>query len=82
MDTVEGVDDSVCVSYLSKKTQDEKVCLFLKMKSSYTLTEELRTTVKVAIRNALSARHVPSLIVQVDDIPVSDRVVQNARWHA
>lgn len=66
-----NVEDSVCVSYVSKKTKDEKVCLFVKMKSPHTLTEDIRKSISIAIRDGLSARHVPSLIAEVVDIPVS-----------
>ncbi|XP_022658028.1 acetoacetyl-CoA synthetase-like isoform X1 [Varroa destructor] len=69
VDTIVNVEDSVCVSYVSKKTKDEKVCLFVKMKSPHTLTEDIRKSISIAIRDGLSARHVPSLIAEVVDIP-------------
>ncbi|OQR67029.1 acetoacetyl-CoA synthetase isoform X1-like [Tropilaelaps mercedesae] len=69
VDTISSIQDSVCVSYVSKKTNEEKVVLLLKMKPSCTLTDDLRSTIRTAIRNSLSPRHVPALITQVDDIP-------------
>ncbi|XP_003745504.1 acetoacetyl-CoA synthetase [Galendromus occidentalis] len=69
VETEPRIKDSVCVSYLSKKTKDEKVVLFVKMADEDDITEDLRTKLKSMIRGALSARHVPSLIIRVRDIP-------------
>ena len=35
------------------------------------MTPELRNTIKAAIKNALSARHVPQFLIEVPDIPVT-----------
>eukprot|EP00002_Diphylleia_rotans_P000004 TRINITY_DN0_c0_g1_i4.p1 TRINITY_DN0_c0_g1~~TRINITY_DN0_c0_g1_i4.p1 ORF type:complete len:667 (-),score=162.62 TRINITY_DN0_c0_g1_i4:189-2189(-) len=48
---------------------DERVVLFLKMKPEHPFTAELVSKLKVSIREHLSARHVPSIILQVPDIP-------------
>lgn len=71
VETEPSIKDSVCVSYLSKRTKDEKVVLFVKMADKNEFTQELNAKLKAMIRSALSARHVPSLIVPVQDIPVS-----------
>lgn len=41
------------------------------MRTQQTLSDELVKKVKTAIRLARSARHVPSRIIQVGDIPVT-----------
>jgi len=40
------------------------------MRDSHKLTKELESRIKDAIKKALSARHVPSYIFEVEDIPV------------
>lgn len=51
--------------------QDEQVFLFLVMKPGFSLTDELRSEVKNAIRTELSPRHVPKFVIAVPDIPVT-----------
>ena len=41
------------------------------------LTEELVKQIKLTIRKELSARHVPSIILEVADIPVSVITIVN-----
>ena len=48
---------------------DERVLLFLKMRNGSNLDETVRSRVRNAIRKQLSARHVPSHILEVADIP-------------
>ena len=48
---------------------DERVILFLKLSSGSKLSEELLQRVKLQIRSELSARHVPHLIYETQDIP-------------
>lgn len=43
------------------------------MRAGRELDEELLQAIKEAIRSALSSRHVPHIICQVKNIPVSDR---------
>lgn len=43
----------------------------LKMKPGYIYDNTIETKIKSAIREALSARHVPSIILPIDEIPVS-----------
>lgn len=49
---------------------DERVLLFLKMRPGHAFTSKLESDIKLAIRASLSARHVPSFIFEVQDIPV------------
>lgn len=65
------IADSVCVSQRSKDGSEERVVLFLKMAAGSQFTPELVKQLRTVIRNQLSARHVPSVILEIKDIPVS-----------
>lgn len=65
------IADSVCVSQCNASKTDERVILFLKLKDGETMSESLISGLKAAIREELSPRHVPALILPVADIPVS-----------
>eukprot|EP00004_Rigifila_ramosa_P004665 TRINITY_DN1514_c0_g1_i1.p1 TRINITY_DN1514_c0_g1~~TRINITY_DN1514_c0_g1_i1.p1 ORF type:complete len:696 (-),score=186.21 TRINITY_DN1514_c0_g1_i1:27-2114(-) len=62
-----AVADSVVVG--QKWQGDERVVLFLKMKTPETFSPELIAAIKQAIRSQLSPRHVPSVILEIGDIP-------------
>ncbi|QIW97804.1 hypothetical protein AMS68_003322 [Peltaster fructicola] len=63
--------DSLCVGRRRPQDRDEEVFLFLVMKPGYALSAKLRQELRLAIRNALSPRHVPKYIIQVPAIPVT-----------
>ncbi|THU77195.1 acetyl-CoA synthetase-like protein [Dendrothele bispora CBS 962.96] len=64
------VDDSLCIGQRRPNLdKDERVLLFVKMRDPHKLTKELESRIKDAIKKALSARHVPSYIFEVEDIP-------------
>lgn len=65
------VDDSLCVGQRRPQDTDERVLLFLKMRPGHKISTELVVNIRAAIRNSLSARHVPAYIFEVNDIPVS-----------
>ncbi|CAH2295729.1 acetoacetyl- synthetase [Pelobates cultripes] len=62
------VSDSLCVPQYNKDGE-ERVILFLKMANSFEFSKELVKKIKDAIRVALSARHVPAIILETKDIP-------------
>lgn len=64
------VDDSLCIGQRRQHDKDERVLLFLKMRTGSKFTPEFETSIKQAIRKGLSARHVPAYIFEVPDIPV------------
>lgn len=64
-------DDTLCVGQRRPEDKDERILLFVKMRPGYGFSEELAEKIRVAIRQSLSARHVPSYILPVEDIPVS-----------
>ncbi|XP_061417860.1 acetoacetyl-CoA synthetase [Lethenteron reissneri] len=68
VEAFEEVEDSVCVPQYGSDG-DERVVLFLKMVPGRGLTQELDKRLRGAIRTALSARHVPALILETKDIP-------------
>ncbi|ODM96037.1 Acetoacetyl-CoA synthetase [Orchesella cincta] len=63
------ISDSVCVGQRNKSKSDERVVLFLKLVEGNSFTNELTTSLKKAIRENLSPRHVPSVILPVAEIP-------------
>ncbi|TFK44324.1 acetoacetyl-CoA synthetase [Crucibulum laeve] len=65
----ESLDDSLCVGQRRPQDKDERVLLFLKMRSGKTLTPTLESQIRESIKKALSARHVPAYIFETTDIP-------------
>ena len=64
-------DDTLCVGQRRPEDKDERILLFVKLRPGRTFNEQLAEKIRVAIRQSLSARHVPSYILPVEDIPVS-----------
>ena len=62
------VEDSLCVPQYNRDGE-ERVVLFLKMASGHTFQPDLVKHIRDAIRLGLSARHVPSLILETQGIP-------------
>ncbi len=48
---------------------DQRIVLFVKLNPGYSLTEELKNKIRKALRENASPRHVPSIIIEVPDIP-------------
>uniref|UniRef100_W5M1J4 Acetoacetyl-CoA synthetase n=1 Tax=Lepisosteus oculatus TaxID=7918 RepID=W5M1J4_LEPOC len=68
VEAFEEVSDSLCVPQYNKDGE-ERVILFLKMCPDKTFSEGLVKNIRQAIREALSARHIPALILETQDIP-------------
>ncbi|KAL8180200.1 UNVERIFIED_CONTAM: hypothetical protein K2H54_011292 [Gekko kuhli] len=68
VEAFEEVSDSLCVPQYSKDGE-ERVILFLKMATNRVFSLDLVQRMREAIRAALSARHVPSLILETEGIP-------------
>lgn len=63
----DDVEDSLCVG---QQTDDgERVVLFLKMSNGFSFNEELMARIRTTIRQRLSARHVPEIILETKEIP-------------
>lgn len=61
------VQDSLAVG--QKIPDGERVVLFLKMQKGHAFNDELVNEIKLVIKTLLSARHVPAVILPIDDIP-------------
>ncbi len=48
---------------------DERIVLFVVLRSGFMLDAGLCAKIRLAVRKALTPRHVPSMILQVDDLP-------------
>lgn len=70
VEAFEEVSDSLCVPQYNADGE-ERVILFLKMAPGKAFGAELAAKIRGAIRKALSARHVPALLLETKDIPVS-----------
>lgn len=67
----DDVADALCIGRRREQDSDETVCLFLKMAEGKTFSGELVEGIKVAVRKALSARHVPGIVEECPEIPVT-----------
>jgi acetoacetyl-CoA synthetase len=63
------VQDAICIGQRRQDDLDEQVILFLKLNPDFKLTPQLTIQIKDAIKAALSARHVPKYVFEVQDIP-------------
>uniref|UniRef100_A0A8D0H1S1 Acetoacetyl-CoA synthetase n=1 Tax=Sphenodon punctatus TaxID=8508 RepID=A0A8D0H1S1_SPHPU len=68
VEAFEEVSDSLCIPQYNKDGE-ERVILFLKMALEQVFSQDLVKRIREAIRAALSARHVPSLILETKGIP-------------
>jgi acetoacetyl-CoA synthetase len=67
LETLPEINDSMVVGQNWKG--DQRVILFVQLRSGYSLTEELKTKIKKVLRENASPRHVPALILQAPSIP-------------
>ncbi|MGX5914389.1 acetoacetate--CoA ligase [Aliidiomarina sp. Khilg15.8] len=78
VEKVESVLESIAVGQTWQ--DDERVILFVRLRDGVTLDDDLRATIKKTIRANATPRHVPAVILQVDDIPrtVSGKITELA----
>ncbi|KAJ6002542.1 acetoacetyl-synthase [Penicillium sp. IBT 35674x] len=69
VETMPEILDSICVGQRRSFDGDERVLLFVKMKVPHILDTRLVDSIKAAIKEKYSPRHVPAYIFQVQDIP-------------
>ncbi|GFV69720.1 acetoacetyl-CoA synthetase [Trichonephila clavipes] len=62
------VRDSLCVSQYNKNF-DERAVLFLKMRQGYHFNAELVERIQKAITQELTSKHIPKVILEIQDIP-------------
>jgi acetoacetyl-CoA synthetase len=65
------VEDAVCVGRRRESDSDETVVLFLKMAAGHSCSDALKASIAAMIRKELSARHVPGIIDECFEIPVT-----------
>lgn len=65
------VEDALAIGRRRETDDDETVVLFLKLKEPGTLDQKLVESIKTTIRKELSARHVPGIVTECPDIPVT-----------
>lgn len=65
------VEDSLCIGRRREQDDDETVVLFLKMKEGESFGKQLADEFKKIVRKELSARHVPGIIDECPEIPVT-----------
>ena len=67
----DAVEDSLCIGRRREQDTDETVVLFLKMKEGKKFSDKLADDIKKVVRKELSARHVPGIIDECPEIPVT-----------
>ena len=67
----DAVEDSLCIGRRREQDADETVVLFLKMKEGQKFSDKLAGDIKAVVRKELSARHVPGIIDECPEIPVT-----------
>jgi acetoacetyl-CoA synthetase len=67
----DSVEDALCIGRRRETDTDETVVLFLKMKEDVQFSESLADDIKSIIRKELSARHVPGVVDECPEIPVT-----------
>ena len=67
VEKLEEVVDSLAVG--QSWQGDQRIILFAKLAEGFTLTDELKKTIKNMLRENASPRHVPAKILQVPEIP-------------
>lgn len=69
VESFKEIDDSVCVAQRKSDLSEERVVLFVKMAKEGVFNQELVKSIKTRIRAELSARHVPSVVLETLAIP-------------
>ncbi|KAF3227431.1 hypothetical protein TWF106_009943 [Orbilia oligospora] len=64
-------EDALCIGRRRPNDLDETVVLFVKMASGYKFSEELVKSIKDTIRTECSGRHVPAIVDETPEIPVT-----------
>ena len=64
-------EDALCIGRRRETDADETVVLFVKMKDGVQFSTELSDKIKRIVRKELSARHVPGIIDECPEIPMT-----------
>ena len=67
VESFSAIEDSLVIG--QEWQGDQRVILFLKLKNKRILSDDLSIRIKTVIRSNCSPRHVPEIILAIDDIP-------------
>jgi acetoacetyl-CoA synthetase len=67
MENLPEIADSLAIG--QNYQDDQRVILFVKLATGYSLTDELKDKIRKTLRENASPRHVPALILETSDIP-------------
>ena len=67
VNSIEGIVDSIAVG--KEVDRNEQIWLFVQLASSDTLNDDMIAKIKAQLKSACSARHVPSKVFAISDIP-------------
>jgi len=78
VEKVESVFESIAIGQQWK--DDVRIILFVRLKEGYQLDDTLQALIKTTIKTNTTPRHVPSKIIQIEDIPrtLSGKIVELA----
>jgi len=78
VEKVESVFESIAIGQQWK--DDVRIILFVRLKEGFQLDDTLQTLIKSTIKTNTTPRHVPSKIIQIEDIPrtLSGKIVELA----
>jgi len=65
------IEDALCIGRRRETDTDEVVVLFVKMAQGSTFSKDLVKKLKAVVRDKLSARHIPGIIDECPEIPVT-----------
>ena len=65
------IEDALCIGRRRETDMDETVVLFVKMAQKGSFSKELGEKIQKTVRTELSARHVPAIVDECSDIPVT-----------
>lgn len=65
------IEDALCIGRRRETDADEVVVLFLKMIPEKRFSKDLAENIKKVVRKELSARHVPSIVDECPEIPIT-----------
>jgi acetoacetyl-CoA synthetase len=65
------ITETLCVGRRRPSDTDESVFLFVRMAAGHAFTDDVVRRLRKAISQGLSVRHVPRVIVEVDEVPMT-----------
>ena len=65
------IEDALCIGRRKESDMDETVVLFVKMAPGKEFSPQIASNIQATIRSELSARHVPAVVDECPEIPVT-----------